>query len=213
MHQQCGRTFHETVRELVPGAAERWVKSMHSSQSGNNQASTTAFSAQNRVPSATAATETATASNTEASRGDGRLQDPKSDTHSEPKIETSKLDPPFPEYILICVKQKQRKIRMFANNIKNRWTDKKTFISIKETYESNRANWWRLNALSHVEFKKVFSPKTSLSTLLIPRSSNYITTTMLMSAVMEKKRYPNVRRNVKAAVAMDAWSIGIRCHE
>lgn len=159
MHQQCGRTFHETVRELVPGAADRWVKSMHSSQSGDNQASTTTFSAQNRVPPATAATETATASNTETSRGDGRLQDPKSDTHSETTIATSKLDPPIPEYILLCVKQKQRKIRMFANNIRNRWTDEKTFISIKETYESNRVSWWRLNTLSHVEFKKVIFPQ------------------------------------------------------
>ena len=159
MHQQCGRTFHETVRELVPGAAQRWVKTMHSSQSGDNQASTTTFSAQNRVPPATAARGTATASNTEASQGDGRLQDPNNGTRSETKIEITKSDPPFSEYILLCIKQKQRKIRMFANNIKNRWTDEKTFISIKEIYESNRASWWRLNTLSHVEFKKVLTPK------------------------------------------------------
>ena len=34
-----------------------------------------------------------------------------------------------------------------------------------------------------------------------------------MSAATKKKRCPNVRRNVKAAVAMVAWSTGIRHHE
>ena len=139
----------------MPGTAERWVKSTSSGQSGDNQASATSFSARNRASPAPAARETAMASNTEASRGHGRLQDSNNDTRSEIKTETTKSDPPFPEYILLCIKQKQRKIRMFANDIKNRWTDEKTFISIKETYESNRASWWRLNTLSHVEFKKV----------------------------------------------------------
>lgn len=143
----------------MPGAAQKWVQSMHSGQSGNNQASVTTSSNSNRAPQATASGGATAASHTEVSRGDARLQYPKNGTHSETEIEPTGPDSPFPEYILLCIKQKQRKIRLFPNNIKHKWSDEKTFISIKEIYESERASWWRLNTLSHVEFKKVIPPK------------------------------------------------------
>ena len=143
----------------MPGAAQKWVQSMHFGQSGNNRASVNTSSNSNQAPQATAAGATAAASHTEASRGDGRLQYPKNGTHSETEIRPTEPDSPFPEYILLCIKQKQRKIRLFPNNIKHKSSDKKTFISIKEIYESERASWWRLNTLSHVEFKKVLPPE------------------------------------------------------
>ena len=156
MQQQCGRTFHERVRELVPGAAERWVMSISSVQSEGDQASLSSFSSSNRAPQAIAGGSTSEASYTEASGAEGGLQCLRKDTRSDTEIKTTEADPALAEYIMLCIKQKQRRVRLFPNDIKDKWTDKETFISIQEIYESERAWWWRLNTLSHIEFKKVF---------------------------------------------------------
>ncbi len=154
MPQQCGRTFHETVRELVPGAAENWVRSITSGQSESDQISLSSSSSSNRAPQATAAVGTIEASCTGASQAKGGPQCPRDDTRSETEI-TTEADPALAEYIMLCIKQKQRRVRLFPDDIKDKWTDKETFISIKEIYDSERACWWRLNTLSHIEFKKV----------------------------------------------------------
>ena len=143
MHQQCGRTFHEAVQELVPGAAEKWVMSISSDQIETDQAFLSSSSSSNRAP------------DTEASGAEGRPQYPKNETHSETEIKTTEADLALAEYIMLCIKQKQRRVRLFPDDIKDKRTDRETFISIKKVYESERASSWRLNTLSHVEFKKV----------------------------------------------------------
>ena len=149
MHQECGRTFHEAVQELVPGSAEKWVMSISSDQNESDQASLSSSSSSNR------------ASCTEASRAEERPQYPKNETHSETKIKTTEADPALAEYVMLCIKQKQRRVRLFPDDIKDKRTDKETFISIKDTYDSERASWWRLNTLSHIEFKKVILHRNS----------------------------------------------------
>ena len=139
----------------MPGAAEKWVASMSSGQSESDQTSLSPSSASERAPQDKAAVGTTGASYTDASRTEGRLQYPRNDTHSETEIKTTEADSALAEYIMLCIKQKQRRVRLFPDDIKDRWTDKETFISIKEIYESERACWWRLNTLSHIEFKKV----------------------------------------------------------
>ena len=139
----------------MPGAAEKWVMSISSGQSESDQASLSSFSSSNRAPRAIAAVGTVKASYTEASRAEGGLQPSRNDTHSETEIKPTEADPALAEYIMLCIKQKQRRVRLFPDDIKDKWTDKETFISIKDIYESERACWWRLNTLSHIEFKKV----------------------------------------------------------
>ena len=127
----------------MPGAAEKWVMSISSGQSGSDQASLSSSSSSNRT------------SCTEASRAEERPQYPKNETHSETEIKATEADPAHAEYVMLCIKQKQLRVRLFPDDIKDKRTDKETFISIKETYDSERASWWRLNTLSHIEFKKV----------------------------------------------------------
>ena len=155
MHQQCGRTFHETVRELVPGAAENWIRTVSSNQSESDHISLSPSSSSNVAPQATAAIGTIEASYTETDRAERGPQNPRNDTCSETEIKTTEADPALAEYIMLCIKQKQRRVRLFPDDIKDKRTDEETFISIKETYESEKASWWRLNTLSHIEFKKV----------------------------------------------------------
>ena len=129
--------------------------SISSGQSEGDQASLSSFSSSNGGPQATAAGGTTETSYTEASGAEGGLQSPRNDTRSETEIKPTEEDPALAEYIMLCIKQKQRRVRLFPDDIKDKWTDKETFISIKEIYESERAYWWRLNTLSHIEFKKV----------------------------------------------------------
>ena len=156
MHQQCGRTFHETVRELVPGAAEKWVRSISSGQSESGEDSPSPSSSSNQATQARIPAHTAEASYTDANRAGGELKSPKIDTRLETEIKSIEADPAFAEYIMLCIKQRQRRVRLFPDDIKEKWTDEETFISIKQIYEFERASWWRLNTLSHIEFKKVY---------------------------------------------------------
>ena len=123
--------------------------SISSGQSENDQASLSSSSSSNWAPC------------TEASRAEERPQHPKNETHSETEIKTTEAEPALAEYIMLCIKQKRRRVRLFPDDIKDKRTDKETFISIKDTYDSERASWWRLNTLSHIEFKKVISLRNS----------------------------------------------------
>lgn len=129
--------------------------SISSGQSESDQAPLSSSSSSNQAPQAIAAVGTIEASYTEASGAEGGLQCPRNDARSETEIKTTEADPALAEYIMLCIKQKQRRVRLFLDDIKDKWTDKETFISIKEMYESERASRWRLNILSHIEFKKV----------------------------------------------------------
>lgn len=135
--------------------------SISSGQNESDQASLSSSSSPNRAPRAAAAAGTIEASYTEAAGAEGELKGLRKDTRSETEIRTTEADPALAEYIMLCIKQKQRRVRLFPDNIKDERTDRETFISIKDTYDSERASWWRLNTLSHIEFKKVILLRNS----------------------------------------------------
>ena len=139
----------------MPGAAENWIRSVSSDQSESDQTSLSPSSSSNVAPQAIAATGTIEASYTETNRAERGPQNPRNDTCSETEMKATEADLALAEYIMLCIKQKQRRVRLFPDDIKEKRTDEETFISIKEIYESERASWWRLNTLSHIEFKKV----------------------------------------------------------
>jgi hypothetical protein len=80
---------------------------------------------------------------------------PGSDTGREVGTKQPNDEPSTDEFILLCVKQGPKTTRLFADNIKTKTTDQQTFKSIRTLYNASRSSWWRLNTLSHIEFKKV----------------------------------------------------------
>ena len=62
------------------------------------------------------------------------------------------------EFVLLCIQQKPHRIKLVHANIYGKSNDRDAFASMKTTYGAYRASWWRLNRLSHVEFRKVSNP-------------------------------------------------------
>ena len=71
-----------------------------------------------------------------------------------PKTEVEDAQPSF-EHVLLLIKQGRCRMKFFAANIQESWTDRDTFSKIKDHYRRYKNSWWYLNTLSHVEFKKV----------------------------------------------------------
>ena len=65
--------------------------------------------------------------------------------------------PASAEYVYLCIRQKRHKIKLVPEDIRLKGVDQDAFTSIRSAYQANKASWWRLNTLSHVEFKRVSS--------------------------------------------------------
>ena len=73
------------------------------------------------------------------------------------KIEPEDAPSDF-EHVLLLIKQGRLRIEFFPADIQGKWTDRDTFLQIKDHYNCYKSSWWYLNTLSHVEFKKVGIP-------------------------------------------------------
>ena len=76
------------------------------------------------------------------------------DDQREDKAE-GKERPASAEYVYLCIRQKRHKIKLVPEDIRLKGVDQDAFTSIRNAYHANKASWWRLNKLSHVEFKRV----------------------------------------------------------
>lgn len=81
-------------------------------------------------------------------------------TDNDPDLRSDNLveRPLDAEFVLLCIQQKPHRIKLVHANIYGKSNDREAFANMKSTYKTYRASWWRLNRLSHVEFRKVSNP-------------------------------------------------------
>ena len=161
--EEKGDQEQNSRRPGIDGSREtrrEWVESLAFEQ--NDQSSTPATNLDFAQNSNQSGSTVGNIPSTQEERGEQEQnsQDPEIDSDQETPTRQIETDPNPPKYLLLCIKQAQLKAALVKTvlihkNIKEKHTDKDTFISIRETYRSQMSSWWRLNAFSHVEFKKV----------------------------------------------------------
>jgi hypothetical protein len=63
--------------------------------------------------------------------------------------------PFYLDNVLLCINRTCDRTKLIQHNLNGYLTDQDAFSSIRESYRSYKAPLWRLNRLSHVDFKKV----------------------------------------------------------
>ncbi|KAI9795221.1 MAG: hypothetical protein M1833_007303 [Piccolia ochrophora] len=147
---RCGRSFTETVYEVVPGAADKCVRTVVNDQSSGDQDTSSAIDNNLSAPSKV------DHSSSNKKVGEELVA---SKSRSPTDMTTNEKDGPVVhdagnEYLLLCVQQGRHVTKLFHNELSDKRSDQDTFESIGEVYKTNRASWLRLTALSHIEFKR-----------------------------------------------------------
>lgn len=141
------------MRELSSGAVDQWKISISSGESDEERSTASNTSAES-------ATQLDDAGSKTPNKADKRKSYKQSEmplTDNDPDLGSDKMveKPRDAEFVLLCIQQKPHRIKLVHANIYGESNDRDTFASMKSTYRAYRSSWWRLNRLSHVEFRKV----------------------------------------------------------
>jgi hypothetical protein len=145
----CGKTLKDTVRELSPGAADKWAVSQALSQRGARNSSSVLMQLKLSITSWVKWSMLHLFKKSPTDPEDTLIQGVASTSNEDDICTTEK------QYMLLNIRESRFTTRLVHNDISTCHTDEDLFRSLQKTYKKKkRWNWARIKILSHIEWKR-----------------------------------------------------------